>query len=264
MVVGISIIALPLGVYSTYVNSIAILDVQSAPQLEYFSYTVILLTIVGLLLTMIGVCRFLQLIDHGERRPRTFAAIARVFQYGKYRSVMASVGLMYGIIFAFVSGMVVYRPMENFAAEYFVAVPSSIVAVCCGSPGFVPVLTIFLTEHLGLLIIPADMILLALVSWFVGLNAMLVAFQYDNRPRPGSRRWLLGVGAACGLFTACPTCAGLMLSSIVLGAGSSAAVVLSGMQPIFIVLTLFALAIGTVLSARTIRSRTERTAGSKL
>jgi hypothetical protein len=163
---------------------------------------------------------------------------------------MIAAGLIYGVIFAFISGIVVYRPWEDFAVEYLVAIPSAIVAVCCGSPGFVPMFTIYVTNHLGLLLNPADIVILVLVSTMVGLNVALVLCQYDNRPQTTSGRWLLGVGASCGLFTACPTCAGLLLSTIVLGAGSSFVVLLAGLQPFFILATVLALAVGTMLSAQ--------------
>jgi len=165
---------------------------------------------------------------------------------------MFAVTLIYGAVFAVLSGMIVYSPLENFAGEYLVRVPSAIVAVCCGDAGFIPVLTVFLTNHLGLLLIPADILILVVVSGLVGLNAALIVCQYDNRPRSPSRRWLLGVGAACGLFSACPTCAGLFLSILVLGVGPSVLVLLSGLQFFFVLGTVFALVLGVGLSARVI------------
>lgn len=163
---------------------------------------------------------------------------------------MFAVTVIYGAVSAILSGMVVYRPLENFAVEYFVQIPSVIIAVCCGTPGFIPVLTVFFTIHLGLLLIPADILILVIVSALVGLNATLILCQYDNRRRSLSGRWLLGLGASCGLFTACPTCAGLLLSAFVLGLSPGVLLLLLGLQLFFVLGTMLALILGVALSVR--------------
>jgi hypothetical protein len=234
-----------------YVNSIPILNVQSAQQLEFLAYSMFLFMLVGILFAILGLRQFLNAFrrtDHSTHR--TLRAAARMFERKRYRRVMAAVTLTYGAVFAFISGMIVFSPLESFRGEYQVVIPSAVVAVCCGSAGLTPVLTIFLTDHLGVLLIPMDVVLVVLVSGLVGLNATLILCQYDNRPRSGLGRWLLGVGAACGLFTACPTCAGLLLSSVILGLGASAIAVLSSMQLFFVLGSALALVLGAVLSAR--------------
>jgi len=250
VLLGSSIIVLSLVAYSAYVNSIPILDVRTANQLEGLAYAVLVLTIAGLGFAAFGVMRTLRSYRTISSTSRTIASIGRVLDTAKYRQVMTGVTLAYGLVFAFVSGIIVYRPAENFGAEYLARIPSSIVAVCCGSPGYIPILTVYLTNHLGLLVSPADIAILVLVSGLVGLNVTLILYQYRNRPRNASARWFLGVGAACGLFTACPTCAGLLLSETILSVGSSAAIMLSGLQPFFILATVLALGTGTALSAR--------------
>lgn len=254
---GSLVVILPLTAYSVFVNSIPVLDVPTANQLEGLAYLVVALTLAGMGFAAFGVRRCLHSYRTDSNTPRTVAVIGRMLDHAKYRSVMAITTLVYGIVFAFVSGIIVYRPLENFGAEYLVSIPSTVVAVCCGTPGFVPVLTIYMTNHLGLLLIPADFAILVLVSALVGLNLTLILCQYENRPQGHSARWFLGVGAACGLFTACPTCAGLLLSATMLSVGSSAMILLSGLQPFFILATVLALGIGTVLSARTLSLNSE-------
>ena len=256
MLVGPSIIFVPLVTYATYVNSIPILDARTAVGLEDMAYLMLLLTLVGLVLSAFGVSRLLR-NEVVSRSKGTLVVMGRVLHDTKHRSIMSIATFAYGVVFAFVSGIIVYRPSENFGTEYLVSIPSTIMTVCCGSPGFVPVLTVYLTNHLGFLIIPMDIVLLTLVSGLVGLNITLLVGQIENRPRKSSARWFLGVGAACGLFTACPTCAGLLLSTTILSVGSSAVILLSGMQPFFILATALALALGTVLSARTLQLNSE-------
>ena len=253
---GSSIILLSLVLYATYVNAIPILDVRVADQLESIAYLVIVLTLVGLGVTALGV-RGLICVHKADPSQRTLAVIGQVLNDGKYRTVNSTITLAYGLVFALVSGMIVYRPMENFSSEYLISIPSMIIAVCCGSPGFIPVITVYLTDHLGLLLVPADIVILAIVSGMVGLNVMLITYQYENRPPRASARWFLGVGVACGLFTGCPTCAGLLLSASILSLSSSTLILLSGLQPFLILATILVLGAGTVLTARTIPLNSE-------
>jgi hypothetical protein len=253
---GSSIIIVPLVLYAIYVNTIPILDVRVADLLEVIAYLVMALTIVGLGFAAIGVRR---LIRDQKANPAqgTVKVVAQVLDDFRYRTVMAAAIFAYGLVFAIVSGIIVYRPLENFGTEYLVSIPSAIIAVCCGNPGFIPVLTVYLTNHVGLLLIPADIVILAVISGMVGLNVALITYQYENRPSRSSIRWFLGVGAACGLFTACPTCAGLLLSATFLSLSSSALVLLSGLQPFLILVTVLALGAGTVLTAKALPLNSE-------
>jgi hypothetical protein len=185
-----------------------------------------------------------------DSNPGTLVTITRVMSEEAYKRILIATTVIYGLFFAFVSGTLVYRPAENFAQEYLTQVPSAVMAVCCGSTGLTPVLTVFLTNQLGLLVIPANVIILAAVSLLVGLNAMLVVYGYHDRPRAGFGRWLLGLGAFTGLFTACPTCAGLFFSALVVGLGSSALVVLPSTQLYFAGGTILLLIGGLYLSTR--------------
>ena len=168
VLLGSTIIVLSLVAYSAYVNSIPILDVRTANQLEGLAYAVLVLTIAGLGFAVFGAMRTLRSYRTISSTSRTIASIGRVLDTAKYRQVMTGVTLAYGLVFAFVSGIIVYRPAENFSAEYLARIPPSIVAVCCG------------------------------------------------------------------FFTACPTCAGLLLSETLLSVGFSAAMMLSSLQPFFI------------------------------
>jgi len=248
---GLLIIALPLQAYSMYVSSIPTFSSLDLPMLEDFGYLVLAFTLLGLLFVALGLRKlFNELGSSSRSTPVTFLVISKVLNKGVYRQIMAAATLLYGIFFAIIAGIIVYRPMENFAQEYFIQIPSALLAVCCGSAGLVPVLTVFVTIHLGLLIIPANILILAAVSELVGLNTMLTVCVYHNRPRDASGRWLLGLGAFTGLFTACPTCAGLFFSTIVVALGSSALVILPSTQIYFAVGTVLLLLGGAYFSTR--------------
>jgi len=157
----------------------------------------------------------------------------------KYRWYFASFALAYGILYSVVTSMVVYQPTIDFAQAYGATFPSAIIAPCCGPPLFTPIVTVYLVNHLGLLLIPLTSLLLVLISILVGLNSTLVIFAFDNRTRGVGRGWLGGLGAAVGLFTGCPTCAGLFFANVVGGSGAVGfAAALAYYQPVFIVLSI--------------------------
>lgn len=217
--------------------------------LTLLGYAVMVLMFAGVVVAALGLRHLLNEFKSSSS-PTAMFVIAQVLGDRRYKRTMITVTLLYGAFFALVSGIVVYRPWENFAQEYLVEIPSSVIAVCCGEVGLVPSLTVYLTDHLGLLIIPANILLLVVMSALVGLNTTLVAYEYRNRPKTHSGRWLLGLGAFTGLFTACPTCAGLFFSAFILGLGSSALVILPSTQLYFIVGTILLLIGGIFLSTR--------------
>lgn len=250
-ILGLLLIVLPLQTFSVYVNSIPVFSNSSLSLLEPLAYLVLTSTLSGIFVVVLGIRRFLNELRLGSVSGlATLLAVAKVLSEERYKRIMVAATLLYGLFFAVVSGTVVYRPMEDFAQEYLVQAPSAVIAVCCGSTGLIPVLTVFLTNQLGLLVIPANILILAAVSALVGLNATLIVCEYHNRPRGASGRWLLGLGAFTGLFTACPTCAGLFFSALVVGLGSSALVILPSTQLYFVVGTILVLIGGVYLSTR--------------
>lgn len=250
-ILGLLLIAFPLQTYSVYVNSIPVFSNSSLSLLEPLAYLVLTSTLSGILVVVLGIRRLLNVLRLGNvSGPATLLTVAKVMSEERYKRIMVAATILYGLFFAVVSGTVVYRPMENFAQEYLVQAPSAVIAVCCGSTGLIPVLTVFLTNQLGLLVIPANILILAAVSALVGLNATLIVSEYHNRPYGASGRWLLGLGAFTGLFTACPTCAGLFFSALVVGLGSSALLILPSTQLYFVIATILVLIGGVYLSTR--------------
>lgn len=121
--------------------------------------------------------------------------------------VITSIG--YGIFFAFTSGMILYKPELNATDFGFPTPPHAELAPCCGLPGYMPMFLAFFTEHIGIQIIPLNLVLLVVMSFLVGLNfAMsLKVFTISRSRKSGG---MSSVGAATGLFVGCPTCAGTL------------------------------------------------------
>ena len=171
--------------------------------------------------------------------------------------VMALAAVCYGIFFGFLSQIFVYRP-DLSLTQSGIPVPSMQLTPCCGIPGYVPMLTFYLTDHFLILIIPLNVMLALLVSIMVGFNVALAVFAFTLRKTVQAETSLVGgIGAASGLFMGCPTCAGSILSAVlgvgVAGVGTSASV-LGPFQSVFIAAGLPALAISPFLLARSIRT----------
>jgi hypothetical protein len=183
--------------------------------------------------------------------------ITGAFADKRYWKIMAVAAIGYGIFFGFLSQILVYRADVSFT-EKGIAVPSVDLIPCCNAPGYMPMLTTYFTDHFLILIIPVNVILAAVVSLLVGFNAALSVFAFRLRKSlKVSTSIAGGVGATCGLFVGCPTCAGSILSALlgvgVAGAGTSASI-LAPFQTLFIAASIPALVIAPFLIARSIRS----------
>jgi hypothetical protein len=117
--------------------------------------------------------------------------------------IISAIG--YGIFFAFTSGIIIYKPDINASDYGFPKPPHIEISPCCDLPGYMPMIFAFFTEHVGLQIIPLNLLLLVVVSFLVGLNFAISSTAFTIAKSGGK----LGTfGAITGLFVGCPTCAG--------------------------------------------------------
>lgn len=204
------------------------------------AYTYLLILLLGFALVGFGLYRVLkkrkELVKKLDSVPLSAGALLPyILSQKRYSRLFVISSFAYGLFYAFVTSIIVYRPEVNFSEAYLAKIPSVLVTPCCGPPLYVPVTTVYLTEHLGLLLLPLSSILLIVVSTLVGWNLSLTSFAYSNRVKKRGKGLLGTFGAIVGLFTGCPTCAGLFLANIVGGTGATAlATVLSYYQPLFI------------------------------
>jgi hypothetical protein len=169
----------------------------------------------------------------------------------KSRKVFAIAFVAYGIFFSLTSGTLVYQPEVVFSEHYGANVPSAHITPCCGEPGYMPRFIAYFTEHVGLQIIPINLLLQITVSYLVGLNASLAVNAISIAKKEGG---LSSVGAATGLFIACPTCVGTLLSVLVSTSSALAfAVVLTQLQTLLIAVTIPVLFFTPVVMARKLR-----------
>ena len=170
----------------------------------------------------------------------------------KSRKIFVVIFIGYGIFFSLVSGTLVYQPEVNFAIHYGATIPSGFIAPCCDGPGYMPKIIVYLTEHVGLQIIPINLVLQVIVSYLVGLNGAIAVSAY-NISKKG--RGITTIGAATGLFIACPTCAGTFLSIFVgTASGIALSIALSQMQTLFIAISIPILIITPYVMAKKLQN----------
>ena len=178
--------------------------------------------------------------------------IALVTWNSKSRKIFVAVFITYGIFFSLISGTLVYQPEVNFAIHYGATIPSGFIAPCCDGPGYMPKIIIYLTEHVGLQVIPVNLVLQIIVSYLVALNASIAisAYRISKKGRGAST-----IGAAAGLFIACPTCAGTFLSIFIgTASGIALSIALTQMQTMFIAISIPILLVTPYVMARKLRN----------
>lgn len=242
--------------YGRTINNI-IITAESSKVLTDMAIALYILLLATLIAVTLGIYHVYKYersrIESRNDRTSIRAIMLRVFDAKRYRNIFTLSAIGYGIFYAFITNLLVYRPNEVFSQVYRVSVPSWHLVPCCGTPGYLPILVAYITEQFGLLVIPLNLVLLIIVSVLVGINISLAVFAYDNRPRNENARWFTGFGATTALFTGCPTCAGTFFATIFgLGVGTSA-LALAPLQSLFIAISIPILLIAPILMARNVR-----------
>ena len=178
--------------------------------------------------------------------------IAIVTSNLKSRKIFVITFIGYGIFFSLISGTLVYQPEVNFVTHYGATIPSGFIAPCCDDPGYMTKIIIYLTEHVGLQIIPINLILQIVVSYLVAVNSSIAISAYTMSKKGRS---IGSIGAATGLFIACPTCAGTFLSIFIgTASGIGLSVLLTQLQTLFIGLSIPILIITPYIMAKKLQN----------
>jgi hypothetical protein len=231
-------------------------DTRSIGLLELTAYVVLVLILTGIGLMLIGATR-LFIRNSSKDRETEPSLTVRVLSMAlkekwPFRAFVLAF-LVYGVFFAFLSSFLVFQPLGRFSETNGVSVPSTLAVVCCGPFGQMPQFVVYLTQQFAILIVPVNLILLSIVSWLVGLNAAIATYAYTHRSINVGSHWFGGFGAIVALFTACPTCAGFFLLTMLGLTGAVAfALTLSSLQSLFIAIGLPLLVIAPVATARRI------------
>lgn len=170
--------------------------------------------------------------------------------------VISAIG--YGLFFAFTSGIIIYKPDINATDYGFPKPPHVELSPCCDLPGYMPMIFAFFTEHVGLQIIPLNLLLLVSVSFLVGLNFAVSSTVFSIAKSGGK---LGAFGAITGLFVGCPTCAGTAFTMLFgFGTGATTFTLFltsfeAQVQTIFIAISIPVLLATPIMMAKRIKSQ---------
>jgi hypothetical protein len=148
---------------------------------------------------------------------------------------------LYGVLYALTSSVIVFQPGVDFATAYGTTGVASWGSLpCCGDVGTLPWAALYISPaHLAVQLVPLSVLLLFIVPPLVGLNLAIALFSVRRTVAKVTGRWVVACGAAVGLFTACPTCAGFFLAESVGGIGATTlAVALAPYQALFIAVSI--------------------------
>ena len=181
------------------------------------------------------------------------AIIAKTTMNSKSRKIFVATFIAYGMFFSLTAGLIVYQPDMIFSHHYDAVVPSVHMNACCGEPGYMPTIIVYITEHLGLQIIPINLVLVVVVSYLVGLNTALAIKAISITKKSGG---LTSIGATTGLFIACPTCVSTFFA-IFIGSSSlvTFTVILTQLQTLFVGITIPILLLTPIIIAKKIQKK---------
>jgi len=186
--------------------------------------------------------------------------IANAIHNKRSKQIFIISAIGYGLFFAFTSGTIIYKPDINATDYGFPQPPHIELSPCCDLPGYMPMIFAFFTEHIGLQIIPLNLLLLVMVSFLVGLNFALSSAVFSIAKSGGK---LGAFGAVTGLFVGCPTCAGTVFTMLFgFGAGATTFTLFltsfeAQIQTIFIAISIPILFVTPIIMAKKIKSQNE-------
>lgn len=157
-----------------------------------------------------------------------FRIILSIINDKKYFKFFLPIVIGYGVIYSIVSGIVIIRPEGGLAHVSGINNLPAVVMMQYGPTGYVPTMSIYISDNLGIFIIPLNLIIAIVVSALVGLNGIISIYalfnRYSNKHRfsftnasTSSSSFLGALGATTSLFVICPTCASLYIFTAIAG-----------------------------------------------
>ena len=259
IIIGFVVIGIIFILYSNIDDfSITVDSVQAIERLAIIFYIILLMSFGAI---GYGIYRY----HHRkavENTNRILTIIAKTTMNSKSKKIFVATFMIYGVFFSLTAGLIVYQPDVTFSYHYDAIIPSAHMNVCCGEPGYMPTIIVYITEHLGLQVIPINLVLVLVVSYLVGLNTALAVKAISITRKSGG---LTSIGAATGLFVACPTCVSTFFALFI---GSTSAitftVILTQLQTFFVGITIPILLLTPILIAKKIQKKDDNcVSGSK-
>ena len=248
IIIGFAVIGIIFTLYSN-IDDFSITDdsIQAIERLAIGFYIILLLSFGAI---GYGIYRYHHR-KSAENTNDVLTIIAKTTLNSKSKKIFVVTFMVYSMFFSLTAGLIVYQPDVIFSHHYDATIPSAHMNVCCGEPGYMPTIIVYITEHVGLQIIPINLVLVIIVSYLVGLNTALAVRAISITKKSGG---LTSIGAVTGLFVACPTCISTFFALFI---GSTSAitftVILTQLQTLFVGITIPVLLLTPILIAKKIQ-----------
>lgn len=246
--------------YSKFTNPNFNDIIMFTPVLLNISIGILIITFISSIAICFGLWNLYVSNELAKKNLKYFISLP--FKEKRYTLIMILSGIFYGIVFSFLSQILVFTDNGSNSFEDIKFSPSIKIIPCCNTIGYVPITYIYLAEYFFIFLIPINIALVFIVSFFVGFNISINIFMikrlkenYKNNKNNKSKV-IGGIGATCGLFIGCSTCAGSIIATI-LGytAGTTTISILASFQTVFIVISIPALMIAPFLIAKTVKNQ---------
>ena len=161
IIIGFTVIGIIFVLYSS-INDFSITDdsIQAIERLAIGFYIILLLSFGA---SGYGIYRY----HHRKSVENTngiLTIIAKTTLNSKSKKIFVITFIAYGMFFSLTAGLIVYQPDVTFSHHYDATIPSAHMNVCCGEPGYMPTIIVYITEHVGLQIIPINLVCLLYTS----------------------------------------------------------------------------------------------------
>ena len=254
IIVGLVSISILFVLYSHLVSEPGNITPDAIDSLYRVAHAFYVMLVVAFGSIAYGLYRFHKMMAQPQRQG-LIAVIAQHTWNNRSRKIFIAMFVVYGIFFALSSGTLVYQPEVIFSYHYGAQIPSLEIVACCDTAGYMPKVLVYFTEHVGLQIIPINLVLQIVVSYLVAFNVSIAIRALDVSR---TQRSMTGIGAITGLFIACPTCVG-SISSIFIGtaSGITLSIALTHLQTSLIAISIPILIITPFLLAKRMTNQSE-------
>lgn len=242
--------------YSKFTNPNFNDIIMFTPVLFNLSIGVLLITFISSIAICFGLWNLYVSNEPSKKNLKYFISLP--FKEKRYILIMILSGIFYGIIFSFLSQIFVFTDNRSNSFEDTKFNPSIKIIPCCNTIGYVPITYVYLAEYFFIFLIPINIALVFIVSFLVGFNISINTFMIKRLKNNNNNksRVIGGIGASCGLFIGCPTCAGSIIAAIFgFSAGTTTISILASFQTVFIVISIPALMIAPFIIAKTFKNR---------
>ncbi len=251
--IGISIILLSVIFYPSFLPKI--ITNANSNWIQQSSYIFYILILVGFIANVFGIYYFSKFIkikygftndclsklynsttslksSKTEKIKSQYYPIVRIIlsiiNDRKYFRFFLPIVIGYGVIYSIFSGIIIIRPEGGLAHVSGIHNFPAIVMMQYGPIGYVPTMSIYISDNFGIFVIPLNLIIALAVSALVGLNSIISIYAFSNRYSNKNRfsftnastspsSFLGALGATTSLFVICPTCASLYIFTAIAG-----------------------------------------------